>query len=55
MPGSKDSMCKGPEVGMSMASSSLREKDPATGIEWVGGLGGCKVPSGSLRVTYIGM
>ena len=48
-------MCKGPEVGINVASSRLREKDPGTGIEWVGRLGGCKVPCGCLGVTYIGM
>ena len=42
-------MCKGPEVGINVASSKLREKGPGTGIEWVGRLRGCQVPCGVLE------
>ena len=48
-------MCKGPEVGINVASSRLRAKDPGSVIEWVGRLGECRMPCGSLGVTYIGM
>lgn len=36
-------------------SSRLSKKGPVAGTEWVGGLGGDKVPSRSLRITYVGI